>query len=115
MEVKAKTKFIRMSSRKAALVINPLRRLSVEEAEKILRFTNKAAAKEVEKILRSALANAENNFKLSKSNLFIKEITVGQGPSLKRWRPRAFGRAAPIRKHTCHLKIVLAERETKKK
>lgn len=110
MEIKAKARYIRMSSRKVKLVIDLIRGKSVKEAEAILAFVNKAAARPVGKLLQSAVANAVNNSKLEKEKLFIKKITADQGPSLKRWRPRAFGRAAPIKKHTCHISIVLEDR-----
>ncbi|HPV70893.1 MAG TPA: 50S ribosomal protein L22 [Candidatus Magasanikbacteria bacterium] len=110
MEIKSQVKFIRMSSRKVELVIEMLRKKSVTDAENILRFSKKLAAKPVAKLLKAAVADAEHNFKLSKENLFVKSIVVGQGTSLKRWRPRAFGRAAPIKKHTCHVSIVLEDK-----
>lgn len=108
-EVKASAKFVRMSSRKVKPVIDLIRSKSVNEAETILRFCRRAAKTPILKLLESAAANAVNNFKLSKEKLYVKEIATGQGPALKRWRPRAFGRAAPIKKHTCHIFIVLAE------
>lgn len=111
MEVKAKAKFIRMSSSKIRLVANLIKKLPVNKALDQLRFINKLAAKPVAKLINSALANAEHNFELAKDNLFIKEITVGQGPTLKRWLPRAHGRATPIRKRTSHLNLVLGEIE----
>lgn len=110
MEVKAKARYIRMSSRKVKLVIDLIRGKSVKQAEAILAFMNKAAVRPVSKLLQSDIANAVNNFKLEKDKLFIKKIVADQGPSLKRWRPRAFGRAAPIKKHTCHISIVLEDR-----
>ncbi len=110
MEIRSQVKFIRMSARKVEIVIETLRGKSVIDAENILRFSKRAAAKPVAKLLKTAVADAEHNFKLSKENLFVKSIIVGQGTSLKRWRARAFGRAAPIKKHTCHLTIVLEER-----
>lgn len=113
MEIKAKAKFIRLSSRKAKLVIDLIRGKSVIEAEKVLAFTNKAGSRPVLKLLKSAIANAIHNFKLEKDKLYIKKITADQGPTLKRWRPRAFGRANPIKKKTCHLSIVLDERQAK--
>ena len=114
MEVKSQVKFIRMSSRKVELVIEMLRKKSVIDAENILHFSKRAAAKPVAKLLHAAVADAEHNFKLSKENLFVKSIVAGQGTSLKRWRARAFGRAAPIKKHTCHISIVLEERAKNK-
>lgn len=110
MEVQAKARYIRMSSRKVKLVIDLIRGKSVKEAEAILAFVNKTAVRPVRKLLQSAVANAVNNSKLEKDKLFIKKIVADQGPSLKRWRPRAFGRAAPIKKHTCHISIVLEDR-----
>lgn len=115
MEIKAQAKFIRVSPRKVKLVIDLIRGKAVAEAETILNFCRKAAREQVLKLLKSARANAVNNFKLDKDNLYIKKIIVGQGPALKRWRPRAFGRAAPIRKHTCHISIVLGEGVSDKK
>lgn len=114
MEVKAQAKYIRMSSRKVKLVIDLIRGKSVPEAETILAFARKAASRPVLKLLKSAVANAINNFKLERENLYVKKIAADQGPSLKRWRPRAFGRASPIKKHTCHISIVLDERTVKK-
>ncbi|MFA5075812.1 MAG: 50S ribosomal protein L22 [Patescibacteria group bacterium] len=115
MEVKAKARYLRMSPQKTRLVIDKIRGLDVNIALSQLVFTNKAAAGPVRKLLKSALANAEHNFKLEKSNLYIAKITADQGPSLKRWRPRAFGRATPIKKRTTHLSIILAEKVPSKK
>ncbi len=112
MEVKAQLKSVRISARKIKLVIDLIRNKTVTDADKILQFTKKAGVLPISKLLKSAISNAVHNFKADKNNLFIKKITVGQGTSLKRWRPRAFGRAAPIRKHTCHIDIVLDEKET---
>ena len=113
MEVKAKAKYIRMSSRKVKLVIDLIRGKSVKEAETILTFVRKEAARPVLKLLKSDIANAVNNFKLDEKNLYVKRIAADQGPALKRWRPRAFGRAAPIKKHTCHISIILDEKKVK--
>ena len=110
MEVIAKARFIRMSPRKVRLVVGLIRGLDVDKAEVQLNFSVKAAARPVLKLLRSAIANAEHNHKLKHDNLFVKVITVDGGPMLKRWRARAFGRAAPIRKRTSHISIVLSER-----
>lgn len=115
MEVKAQVKYIRMSPRKVRLVVNLIRGLDIEEAAHQLRFMTKAAAKPVLKLLNSAIANAVNNFKLQKENLYIKDITVNSGPTLKRWQPRAFGRATPIRKRSSHIEIVLAEKKVSKR
>ena len=109
MEVKAKAKFIRMSPTKIRLVANLIKKLPAMKALDQLAFINKRAAGPVVKLIKSALANAEHNFELAKNNLFIKEITVNQGPTLKRWLPRAHGRATPIRKQLSHVNLVLAE------
>ena len=109
MEVKAKAKFIRMSPTKIRLVANLIKKLPAAKALDQLAFSGKRAAGPVVKLIKSALANAEHNFELAKDNLFIKEITVNQGPTLKRWLPRAHGRATPIRKQLSHVNLVLAE------
>lgn len=109
MEVKAKAKFIRMSPTKIRLVANLVQKMPVAKALDQLRFINKLAAGPVAKLIKSASANAEHNFELAKDNLFIKELTVDQGPTLKRSLPRAHGRATPIRKRTSHINLVLGE------
>lgn len=109
MEIKAKAKFIRMSPRKVRLVIDMIRGKQVEEALDILNFSNKWAKRPVIKLLNSAIANATHNFNLQKNNLYIKTIKADGGPMLKRWSPRAFGRAGMIRKRTAHIEIVLDE------
>src|SRR3989338_4033432 len=109
MEVKAKIKFIRMSPTKMRLVANLIKKLPAAKALDQLQFINKLAARPVAKLIKSAMANAEHNFELAKDNLFIKEITVGDGPTLKRWLPRAHGRATTIRKRTSHVNLVLDE------
>lgn len=109
MEVKAKAKFIRMSASKIRLVANLIKKLPVDKALDQLRFINKLAARPVSKLINSAIANAEHNFELAKENLFVKELTIDQGPTLKRWMPRAHGRATPIRKQTSHINLVLGE------
>jgi large subunit ribosomal protein L22 len=114
MEVKAQAKYIRMSPRKIRLVVDLIRGLDVDKAEFQLSFMNKAAAKPVLKLLKSAVANALQNFKLKKENLYIEEIRVDGGPTLKRWQPRAFGRATPIRKRSAHIIVVLGEKKESK-
>jgi large subunit ribosomal protein L22 len=109
MDVRAKAKYIRMSPRKVRLVLDVIRKMPVEDALGQLTHIGKKAAEPIAKLLNSAIANAENNFNLKKSNLFIKEIKAGEGPKLKRWMPRAFGRATAIRKRTSHIDIVLGE------
>lgn len=101
-----------MSPRKVRLVVNTVRGLSVAEAETRLTFLPKLAAKPVLKLLRSAVANAEHNFKLNRNDLYIRTIVADGGPTLKRWRARAFGRTAPIRKRTTHISLVLSDEKT---
>ncbi len=107
----ATAKYIRISSRKVKIVIDLIRGKSVGEAEAILLYTPKAAAEPVLKLLRSAIANAENNLELSRDNLYIAEIYANQGPTLKRYRPRARGSAFRIRKRTSHITVILDEKE----
>lgn len=109
MEVKAKAQFIRLSPRKTRLVADVIRGMETEKALDQLKFINKRASQPLAKIINSAISNAANNFELEKTNLFIKKITVNEGPVLKRWTPKARGRATPIRKKTCHIEIVLEE------
>ncbi len=109
MEVKAKARFIRMSPRKVRLVVDVVRGMQVEQAQTQLQFMNKAAAEPVLKLLNSAIANGVNNFGLTKADLRIASITADDGPTLGRWRARAFGRAAPIRKRMTHIHIILTD------
>lgn len=103
----AKTRYLRQSPRKVRLVASLIRGMGVSDALAQLSAVTKAARAPVEKTLRSAVANAENNFQQQRDRLFIKEIRVDEGPDMRRWRPRAFGRAAPILKHSCHISIQL--------
>ncbi|HTK05236.1 MAG TPA: 50S ribosomal protein L22 [Candidatus Eisenbacteria bacterium] len=112
MEVIAHARHIRISPKKVRLVVDLVRGMDVDRASAQLRFYRKAAARPVSKLLDSAIANAEHNFKLNAGNLYIKKATVDGGPVLKRWRARAFGRAAGIKKRSSHITIVLAERST---
>lgn len=98
-----------MSAQKVRLVINLVRGLSVTDALNQLRFINKLAAEPVAKLINSAVANAENTFNLEKSNLLISEIKADEGVTLKRWMPRAHGRATSIRKRGCHINLILKE------
>jgi large subunit ribosomal protein L22 len=109
--VQAVAKFVRISPRKARLVTDNIRGRSVPEARTILAFTDRAAAVEVEKVLSSAVANAESNPKLHwhGDDLMIDEVFVDEGPTLKRWRARARGRASAIHKRTCHITIHVAQ------
>jgi large subunit ribosomal protein L22 len=107
-EVRAQAKWVRVAPRKARLVVDHIRGRSVPEARTVLAFTERAAAKEIEKVLRSAIANAEANHGLVGDELYVSSAVVDEGPTLKRWRARARGRAARIRKHTCHITVMLA-------
>ncbi len=111
MESRAQAKMIRISSRKVKLVIDLIRGKQVGEAFAILKHTPKAASPMVEKLLRSAVANAEHNYNMNTENLYVKEVFVGEGPTLKRIRPRAKGSASRINKRTSHTTIVVAEKE----
>lgn len=104
-----------MAPRKVRLVVDLVRGLPVAEAETRLRFIQKASARPVLKLLQSAIANAEHNFKLDRSTLWIKTITADSGVTLKRSRPRAMGSAAPIRKRTTHVNIILSDEPRKSK
>ncbi len=109
MEAKAVAKYIRMSPQKVRLVVDLVRGKKVEEARQILLFTRKYAADPVRKVLSSALANAKQNPNIDENILYVKEVLVDQGPSLKRWRARAQGRAASIKKRMSHITVVLDE------
>jgi len=108
-EVRAVLRFLRMSPRKVAVIAGAVRRMPAGEAVDYLKLVNKAASLPVRKLISSAIANGENNFEMTKDNLYIKKITVNQGPTLKRYQPRAFGRAGLIRKKTSHVEVVLGE------
>ena len=111
-EVRAQAKWVRVSPRKARLVAEHIRGRTVPEARTVLAFTPRAAARELEKVLRSAVANAEANHGLVGDDLVIAAAYVDEGPMLKRWRARARGRAARIRKRTCHITLRLADQDT---
>jgi large subunit ribosomal protein L22 len=110
-EVQAVAKWVRMSPRKARLVVDHIRGRSVPEARTVLAFTQRAAAREIEKVLRSAVANAEANHDLVGDELVISAAFVDEGPVMKRWRARARGRAARIKKPTCHITVRLTPME----
>ncbi|MBU1148821.1 50S ribosomal protein L22 [Patescibacteria group bacterium] len=119
MEFKAKLRHLKISSRKVRLVIDSIRGNSVIEARGKLPFLGKRAAEPILKLLESAIANTKNNYEhlgidVKEDNLYIKEITANDGPTLKRWKPRAFGRATPILKRTSHINLILAERKPSK-
>ena len=105
MTVRAKARYVRTAPRKARLVIDHIRGKSVDEARAILLHTPRAASRDVLKLLDSAIANAENNHELVADELKIDQAFVDEGPTLKRYRPRALGRATRIRKRTSHMTI----------
>ncbi len=107
--MRAEAKWVRLSARKARVVLEHIRGRSVPEARTVLAFTQRAAAHEIEKVLRSAVANAEANHGLIGDELVIAAAYADEGPTLKRWRPRARGRVNRIFKRTCHITIVLGE------
>jgi ribosomal protein L22 len=109
--VKAHAKYVRTSARKARLVCDHIRGKSVTEARAILAHTPRAVAEDWEKLLNSAVANAEHNHELLGDDLKILSVTADEGPTLKRFRPRAMGRASRIRKRTSHLSIALTPKE----
>ncbi len=112
VQVRAHAKYVRTSARKARLVCDHIRGKDVEEARAILAFTPRAAAKAWIKLLESAVANAEHNHELIGEDLRIAAVHADEGPTLKRYRPRAMGRATRIRKRTSHLTITLTPKET---
>ena len=109
-EVRAQAKYVRMSPRKARLVAEHIRGRSVPEARAVLAFTAKEAAGELEKVLQSAVSNAEANHGIAEDRLYIAHAYVDGGPVMKRWRARARGRVARIKKRTCHITVRLVER-----
>ena len=111
MVAKAQARFIRISPRKARLVMDLVRGKNVDNAISVLRFTPNKGAKIIEKVLNSAVANAQNNHDMNKGELFIKQGYVDEGPVLKRFRARAQGRASRIRKRTSHITLILEERK----
>jgi large subunit ribosomal protein L22 len=111
MAVKSVGRYVKVSPRKARLVIDMIRGRYVQEALDILRHSPKAVARTIEKIVRVAVSDAENNEEVDDVNtLYIKEAYVDQGPTMKRFRPRAMGRATRIRKRTSHITVILDER-----
>jgi len=109
MEAKAKLMGVRLSPQKAKLVVDLVRGKSVSEALDILAFTNKSSAPVVAKLIKSAAANAVNNQKMDEASLYVKEIWVGPGKTLKRFMPRAKGSASRILKRTSHINVVVSD------
>ena len=110
METSAKLKYVRIGPRKARLVADAVRGKMVEEALGALKFTPKKAARIIHQLLQSAVANATQNANLDVDTLYVKKIFVDEGPTLKRWRARAMGRATKIMKRTSHITLVLDEK-----
>ena len=109
MEAKAKLMGVRLSPQKAKLVVDFVRGKSVSEALDILAFTNKSSAPVVAKLVKSAAANAVNNQKMDEASLYVKEIWVGPGKTLKRFMPKAKGSASRILKRTSHINVVVSD------
>ncbi|NQT55299.1 MAG: 50S ribosomal protein L22 [Desulfobacteraceae bacterium] len=109
METRAATKFIRVSPRKIRLVMDQVRGRKVEEALNILSFAPQKGARILKKLINSAVANAEQNSDVDVDSLYIKRLYADEGPTMKRWRPRAQGRATRINKRTSHLAIIVDE------
>ena len=110
-QAKAVARTVRIAPRKVRLVVDLIRGKQIGEAVAILRHTPKAASPVVEKVLKSAVANAEHNYELDVNNLVVSEIYVDEGPTLKRFRPRAQGRASAINKRTSHITVVVSEKK----
>lgn len=106
-EAIATARFVRMSPTKARQVVDLIRGRQVEEARRVLKFTTRAASDPVQKVLDSAIANAEHDRGLAADELFVARAWVNSGPTLRRYRPRALGRATRIRKRTCHISVVV--------
>jgi len=111
MKVTATTRYVRRSTRKTRLVTDAIRGRSVEEARALLSFMPQGAAREVAATLQSAAANAESNHNLAAADLIVADARADEGPTLKRWRARAQGRAFPIHKPMTHITVVLESRE----
>ena len=111
MQAKAVAKYVRISPRKVRQVVNLIRGKKISDAMAILQFTPKGSTEPVTKVLKSAVANAEHNLDLNADDLIVSEIYVDQGPTLKRIKPRAQGRADRIRKRTSHITVVVSEKK----
>ena len=111
MEARAYLRHARISPRKVQIVLDLIRKQDCEKAMAILRYTPKAACEPLEKLLKSAMANAENNFSMDRNNLYVSECYATPGPTMKRIRPRAQGRAFKVLKRTSHITLVVKEKE----
>lgn len=110
MEIRAKARFVRISPQKIRLIMGQVRGKRVEEALNLLSFAPQRGARILKKLLDSAVANAQQNADTDVDSLFIAKVYADEGPTLKRWRPRAQGRATRIRKRTSHLTVILGEK-----
>jgi large subunit ribosomal protein L22 len=106
--VRASSRYVRIAPRKARLVADQVRGLQIDKARALLQFSPRSAAQDIQKLIDSAAANAENNHDLIADEMRVAEITVDEGPTLKRFRPRALGRATPIHKRTSHISVALS-------
>jgi large subunit ribosomal protein L22 len=105
--VRASSRYVRVAPRKARLIADQVRGLHIEQARALLAFSPRGAAQDIGKLIESAASNAENNHDLIADEMLIAEITVDEGPTLRRFRPRAMGRASRINKRTCHIAVAL--------
>lgn len=110
-EAKASVNYVRMSASKVRSVLDLIRGKHVDEARRVLQFTPRAPAREIRKLVDAAVANAENTLRVPADALFVTRCWADEGPTLKRWRPRALGRAYRIRKRTSHITVVVEPRE----
>ena len=111
MEAKAIQRYVRITPRKCNQVLDMIRGNSVEQAQTMLQFTPKLGARIIQTVLKSAVANALHEGKVRVEDLYVKEAVVGAGPTMKRWLPRAQGRATPILKRTSHVSVTVATKE----
>ena len=109
--VNARARYVRIAPRKARLIADQVRGLTLADAQTLLRFSPRGAAQDIAKLINSAAANAENNHDLVADDLIVKSINVDEGPTLRRYRPRALGRATRINKRTCHIAVALTPEE----
>jgi ribosomal protein L22 len=109
--VRASSRYVRVAPRKARLVADQVRGLNIDRARALLQFSPRGAARDIGKLIESAASNAENNHDLVADEMRVAEITVDEGPTLRRFRPRALGRATPINKRTSHIAVALSPEE----
>jgi ribosomal protein L22 len=109
--VRASSRYVRVAPRKARLIADQVRGLHIDQARALLQFSPRGAAHDIGKLIESAASNAENNHDLVADEMRVAEITVDEGPTLKRFRPRALGRATPIHKRTSHIAVALSPEE----